>query len=121
MEVIWKLGIFAVREAIVRHHRLVKVLGICAALLPWSGCANTPTQQFPQQQFQTFPYQYQVQPGQPIQASPMVGMMPAGQPTMMPQGQIPTYPVMQQGAVPGYPAGYTAQPMVQQQPPLVGR
>jgi hypothetical protein len=56
-----------------------------------------------------------------MQASPMVGMMPPGQPTMMPQGQIPTYPVMQQGAMPGYPAGYTAQPMVQQQPPLVGR
>ncbi|MEI7459076.1 MAG: hypothetical protein WCK15_06685 [Pirellula sp.] len=105
----------------MRHQRLVKVLGICAAILPWSGCATTPSPPFPQQQYQGVPYQYQAQPGQPIQASPMVGVMPPGQPTMMPQGQIPTYPVMQQGAVPGYPAGYTAQPMVQQQPPMIGR
>ena len=107
----------------MRNHRLIKVLGICAAVLPWTGCAHptgAPTQAYPQQQYQSYPYGYQ--PGQPIQPSPMVGGIPTTQPVMMPQGQIPTYPVMQQGAVPSYPAGYTGQPMVQPQPqpPYIG-
>ena len=99
----WKSGSVCNEVAIVRIRKILLISALFVGIGVWSGCANRSAYNpYPQPYPQQYPQQYQAypytgQPGQQIQASPIVGSPPLGAPQYgappmgVGQGQQPTY------------------------------